>query len=79
MDGLVSSATWRWVLRWSHLLVSSANRRLTRFSQELEVGVKRRWKRGWRTSQRRISAVEWVEELSTITCTSNPTGTAWSS
>jgi len=32
---LVSSATERWVPRWSHLLVSSANQRSTRFSQEL--------------------------------------------
>jgi hypothetical protein len=32
---LVSSATERWVPRLSHLLVSSANQRSTRFSQEL--------------------------------------------
>jgi hypothetical protein len=31
----VSSPTERWVPRWSHLVVSSANHRSTRFSHEL--------------------------------------------
>src|SRR3954469_10455434 len=67
------SATLRWTPRRSIRVVSSAKSRSTRLSQELLVGVKCRWKRGWRTSQRRISgvfggdlAVELVEELAEL-------------
>jgi hypothetical protein len=35
-----SSRTERWALRLIHFVVSSANQRSTRFSQELYVGVK---------------------------------------
>jgi hypothetical protein len=41
-----SSVTERWAERRSLRLVSSANQRSTRLSQELLVGVKCRWKRG---------------------------------
>jgi hypothetical protein len=40
--------------------VSSANQRSTRLSQEPPVGVKCRWKRGWRNSQRLMAGVLWV-------------------
>jgi len=55
-----SSATLRWLERRSLRLVSSANQRSTRFSQLAEVGVKCRWKRGWRSSQVLIAGVLWV-------------------
>ena len=42
------------------------------------MGVKCTWKRGWRSSQRWIEGVLWVEELSSTTCTSRCPGTAWS-
>jgi hypothetical protein len=45
-----SSRTLRWADRRSLRLVSSANQRSIRFSQELLVGVKCRWNRGWRIS-----------------------------
>ncbi len=41
-----SSVTLRWVERRSLREVSSANQRSTRLSQDAEVGVKCRWKRG---------------------------------
>src|ERR671936_3036587 len=72
----VSSGTDRWLPRLSHLAVSSANQRSTKFSQELEVGVKCSWKRGWASSQRWMAGVLWVEALSQITCTSSAAGTA---
>src|SRR2546426_10541056 len=50
------SATDRWLLRVSFLVVSSANQRSTRLSQEAPVGVKWRTKRGWRSSQRWTTA-----------------------
>src|ERR671919_1712958 len=58
-----SSVTDRWGPRLSHLVVSSANQRSTRFSQELEVGVKCRCTRGWASSHRWMAGVLWVEEL----------------
>ncbi|AKL64227.1 hypothetical protein M444_00805 [Streptomyces sp. Mg1] len=39
-----------WTPRRICLLVSSANHRSTRFSQDEPVGVKCRWKRGWASS-----------------------------
>ena len=62
--------------RRSFLLVSSANQRSTRFSHELQVGVKCRTNRGWAASQRWIAGVLWVEALSRIRCTSRSAGTA---
>jgi len=38
--------------RRSHLLVSSANQRSTRFIHDDEVGVKWKWTLGWLKSQR---------------------------
>ena len=45
-----SSMTLRWVERRSLRQVNSANQRSTRLSQDAEVGVKCRWKRGCRSS-----------------------------
>ena len=45
---VLSWRTERWVPRRSFLVVSSANQRSTRLSQEELVGVKCRTKRGWR-------------------------------
>src|SRR5205807_4221962 len=73
------SRTERWALRLIHFVVSSANQRSTRLSQELWVGVKWSVKRGWRRSQRWIDGVLWVEELSSTTCTSRCAGTEASS
>lgn len=39
------------------------------------MGVKCKVKRGWRLSQRWIEGVLWVEELSSTTWTSRPSGT----
>src|SRR5215211_4784329 len=58
--------------------VSSPNQRSTWLIQEEPVGVKCRWKRGWRASQSRIAAALWVARLSQITCTSRSVGTALS-
>jgi len=41
-------------------VVSSPNHRSTMLSQDPEVGVKCRWKRGWRSSHRWMSGVLWV-------------------
>src|SRR5271154_7341797 len=73
---LLSWCTERWVARRSFLVVSSENQRSTRFSHELEVGVKCRTKRGCASSQRWIAGVLWVDELSRITCTSSSVGTS---
>ena len=54
------STTLRWALRRSLRLVSSANQRSTRLSQEPLVGVKCRWNRGWRSSHFLTSGVLWV-------------------
>src|SRR6188472_1662548 len=75
----LSSPTERWVPRLSFLLLSSANQRSTRFSQELEVGVKCKTNRGWAASHFWIAGVLWVEALSRIRCTPSSAGTAWSS
>ena len=48
---VLSSRTERCVPRRSFLVVSSENQRSTRFSHELEVGVKCSTKRGWASSQ----------------------------
>src|SRR4051794_19167521 len=69
------SFTLVWVPRRHHLVVSSANHRSTRFIHDDDVGVKWNWKRGWRTSQRWIAGVLWVEELSNTTWTVSPAGT----
>jgi len=71
-----SSATLRWVPRRSHLAVSSANQRSTRFSQDAEIGVKCTWKRGWASSHRWIAGVLRVEALSMTMCTSSSAGRA---
>ena len=42
------------------LSVSSRNHRSTRFSQELEVGVKCRWKRGWAAIHAFTAGCLWV-------------------
>jgi hypothetical protein len=55
-----SSRTLRWAERRSLRLVSSANQRSTRLSQLELVGVKWRWKRGWRISQFLTAGVLWV-------------------
>ncbi len=52
-----SSVTLLCADRRSLRLVSSANYRSTRFSQDELVGVKCRWKRGWRSSHRFTSGV----------------------
>jgi hypothetical protein len=69
------SRTERWAFRLIHFVVNSANRRSTRFNQELWVGVEWSVKRGLRTSQRWIDGVLWVDELSSTTCTSRSSGT----
>lgn len=51
------SVTLRWAERRSLRFVSSANQRSTRFSHELLVGVKCRWKRGCLSSQSLIAGV----------------------
>ena len=55
-----SSVTLRCAERRSLWLVSSANQRSTRLSHDELVGVKCRWKRGWRSSHLWISGVLWV-------------------
>ncbi len=42
------------------------------------MGVKWSLKRGWRTSQRAVAGVLWVETLSRTTCTSRCSGTSLS-
>ena len=49
-----NSRVLRWMPRRICFSVNSANQRSTRLSQEAEVGVKCRWKRGRLASQRRI-------------------------
>src|SRR3954453_13650231 len=61
---VLSWRTERCAPRLSFLVVSSANQRSTRFSHELDVGVKCRTKRGWAASQRWMAGVLCVEELS---------------
>ena len=46
--------------RRTHLSVSSANSRSTRFSHDPYVGVKCTWNRGRLANQRRIAGVLWV-------------------
>jgi hypothetical protein len=46
--------------------VSSENQRSTRFSHELDVGVKCRTKRGWASSQRWISGSERFKDRSMV-------------
>jgi MFS family permease len=53
-----------WAPRRSFFVVSSENQRSTRFSHELEVGVKCKTNRGWAASQLRIAGVLWVLLLS---------------
>jgi hypothetical protein len=55
--------------------VSAANQRSTRLIHEAPVGVKCRWKRGWRASQRWIAGVLCVLELSRIKWTTKRGGT----
>jgi hypothetical protein len=52
-----SAVTVRWAERRSLRLVSSANHRSTRLSQEALAGVKCRWNRGWRSSHFLTSGV----------------------
>src|ERR1035441_3701432 len=73
-----SSLTLRCVPRRSHLLVSSANQRSTRFIHDDEVGVKWKWTLGWLKSQRWMAGVLWVEELSNTMWIARPCGTALS-
>src|SRR5213083_590749 len=61
-----SSRVLRCTPRRSCFSVSAANQRSTRLIHEELVGVKCRWKRGWRVSQRWIAGVLWVLELSRI-------------
>ena len=44
--------------------VSSPNQRSTWLIQDEPVGVKCRWKRGWRASQSRMAGVLWAAMLS---------------
>src|SRR5687767_6071066 len=53
--------------RWRALAVSNPKKRSTRFSHDASVGVKCRWKRGWRSSQRCTAGALWVERLSSTT------------
>ncbi len=55
-----SSATLWKTPRRMLLSVMSAKKRSTRLSQEAEVGVKWRWKRGCLSSQRLTVGVLWV-------------------
>ncbi len=55
-----SATTLRWAERRSLRQVSSANQRSTRLSQDAEVGVKCRWKRGCRSSHFLTGSVLWV-------------------
>jgi len=61
-------------MSWS---VSSPNQRSTWLIHDEPVGVKCRWKRGWRASQSRMAGVLWVARLSQIKCTSRSAGTAF--
>src|SRR5437870_13204365 len=70
-----SSRVLRCTPRRSCFSVSAANQRSTRLIHEELVGVKCRWKRGWRSSQRWIAGVLCVLELSRIRCTSSVAGT----
>jgi hypothetical protein len=53
------------------VLREQPKKRSTRFSQDACVGVKWRWKRGCRRSQRFTAGVLCVDELSRMTCTSS--------
>ena len=60
---MIAVSSWATVLkapRRMRFSVISAKKRSTRLSQDAEVGVKCRWKRGCAASQRRTSAVLWV-------------------
>ena len=52
-----------WTPRRMSWSVSSPNQRSTWLIQEEPVGVKCRWKRGWRASQSLIAGVLWVAEV----------------
>lgn len=75
----MSALSWRtevWVPRRSFLVVSSANQRSTRLSQEELVGVKCSTNLGWFVSQRFTAGVLWVEALSSTTWQSRSAGTS---
>lgn len=65
-----------WVSRPIFFMGSSPNQRSTMFSHEELVGMKWRWKRGWRISHRSIAGVSWVASLSRIRGTSRWSGTS---
>jgi hypothetical protein len=71
----INSSTDRNAARRSRRLVIWWNHNSTRFSHELDVGVKCRWTRRCLASHARTFGCVCVEELSTITCTSRPRGT----
>jgi len=74
----MSLLSWRtevWVPRRSFLVVSSANQRSTRLSQEALVGVKCTTNLGCAVNQRFTAGVLWVEALSKTRCTSRSAGT----
>ena len=60
---VLRARTERWVPRLSSLVVSSANQRSTRFSQDELVGVKCRSKRGCASSHFWIAGVLWVRAV----------------
>ena len=74
----VSSGTLVKAPRRSRLSVSSLNQRSMRFSQELDVGVKRRChrRRSRCANQVVISGALWAERLSSTTWTASPLGHA---
>src|SRR3954471_5774189 len=76
---VLRSRTERCAPRRSFLVVSSANQRSTRFSHELDVGVKCRTKRGCASSHLWIAGVLCVLLLSSTTWTSSSAGTSRSS
>src|SRR4051795_10688826 len=71
---VLSWRTERCAPRLSFLVVSSANQRSTRFSHELDVGVKCTTKRGCAASQRPIAGVLCVLLLSSTTWTARSAG-----
>ena len=56
--------------RRTDLRVRMPNHASSMLSQEAPVGVKWKHTLGWHSSHVRTSGVEWVEELSRITCSS---------
>jgi hypothetical protein len=56
----ISSGTLAKLPRRMRLSVISRNHRYTMFNQELEVGMKCRWNRGWRRSQDVTRGCLWV-------------------